>query len=187
MANLHPRLSGKRIAILAAEGVHEHEFWVPYYRLKEEGAELIVCGFEQGAVYKGEGRHGKDGIDLAPTDTTFQKIEADSLDALIIPGGIYGPMLLRMHKPALDLVRKMNSKKKIIAAICHGQWVLISANILDGRKVTSTDDIAVDLKNAGAEWIHEDVVQDGNIITGVYYGILPKFMRFIIEAVETGY
>ena len=87
---MEPRLSGKNIAILAAEGTHEHEFWVPYYRFREENANVIVCGFEKGAVYKGEGRKGKEGCNLAPIDQCIDEVMADDLDALIIPGGIFG-------------------------------------------------------------------------------------------------
>lgn len=185
MAHLPPRLSGKSIAILSATGIHEHEFWVPYYRFREEDAKVIVCGFEKNAVYKGEGRHGMDGLDLAPTDATIEEIRSEDLDALIIPGGIYGPLALRAHKPTLKLVRAMNERKKVIAAICHGPWVLVSADVLQGRKCTGPNDIAVDMTNAGGVWVKEDAVRDENLITSVYFGYLPKFLRLIVEAVET--
>jgi protease I len=179
-----PRLPGKRIALLAAAGVHEHEFWVPYYRFREEGASVIVCGAERGMVYQGEGRHGLDGLDLAPTDATFGEVDPQALDALVIPGGIYGPLALRADADVLDLVRALHSRGKIIGAICHGQWVMVSADILRGRKATSPGDIAVDLKNAGAEWLDQEAVRDGNLITAVYFGYLPAFLRLLIEALE---
>jgi len=184
MACVPPRLKGKKIALLAATGIYEHEFWVPYYRLREEGANVIVCGPQKDTVYRGEGRHGKDGLDLARTDAAIDEMNADELDALIVPGGIHGPMALRRHEPALALVRAMDERKKIIASICHGPWVLVSADILRGRRATSPRDIEIDLRNAGAEWVNEQVVRDGNLITGVYYGYLPQFMRVVIDAIE---
>jgi protease I len=179
------RLEGKTVALLAAEGVHEHEFWVPYYRFVEEGARVLVAGLEAGVVYRGEGRHGTDGLDLARTDTAIADVDPDEIDALIVPGGIYGPLALRNHKPALRLVRAMNERSKVIGAICHGPWVLVSADVLRGRRATSPRDIAVDLRNAGAEWVDADVVRDGNLVTGVYFGYLPQFLRALIDAIAT--
>jgi protease I len=157
---------------------------VPYYRFKEEGASVVVCGARKGAIYQGEGRHGQDGLDLAPTDATFAEVDPEALDALVIPGGIYGPLALRANAGVLDLVRAMHSRSKVIGAICHGQWVMVSADILRGRKATSPGDSAVDLKNAGAEWVDQAAVRDGNLITAVYFGYLPAFLRLLIEAIE---
>lgn len=184
MAKTGPRLSGKRIALLAAEGVHEHEFWTPYYRFKEEGARLIVAGPEKGRVYRGEGRHGTDGLNLAPTDCSIASLSESKLDALVIPGGIYGPLELRAHEPALKLVQAMNRKKKIIGAICHAQWVLVSADVLRGVTATSPGDIRVDLENAGAKWVKQEAVRDGHIVTSIYFGYLPAFLRLLIAAIE---
>jgi len=184
VATQGPRLSGKRVALLAADGTHEHEFWTPYYRFKEEDADLVVAGFEPGVVHRGEGRDGKNGLDLAPTDVAIADLKADDLDALVIPGGIYGPLALRNHEPTLALVRAMNGAKRIIAAICHAQWVLVSADVLRGKRATSPDDIAVDMRNAGAEWVKEEAVRDGNLVTAIYFGYLPAFLRLLIDAIE---
>ena len=178
------RLSGKNIGLLAADGIHEHEFWVPYYRFREEGANVIVCGREKGRVYRGEGRYGTNGLDLAPTDVATDTVDADSIDALIIPGGIYGPLELRVHEPTLALVRHLHERTRILGAICHGPWVLVSADVLRGRKATSPRDIAIDLKNAGAEWVDRHAVRDGHIVTAQYFGYLPEFLRLLIEAVD---
>jgi len=172
------------VALLAATGVHDHEFWVPYYRLREEGAQVLVCGFRKGDVYAGEGVNGKDGPPLAPADAAIAQVRAGSLDALVIPGGIYGPLAFRAHEPALRLVRAMDRAGKVIASICHGPWVLASAGILRGRKVTSPRDIAVDMTNAGARWINQKVVCDRNLITAVYFGFLPEFLQAVIAAIE---
>jgi protease I len=184
MASVKPRLNGKRIALLSTNGLHEHEFWTPYYRLKEEAATLIVAGPEKGKTYRGEGIHGLDGLLLAPTDAAIAELNAAELDALVIPGGIYGPLELRDHAPTLNLVRQLDVKKKVIAAICHGPWVLVSAGVLRGRRATCPTDMADDVRNCGAEWLKQDVVRDGHIITGVYFGALPEFLRTVIDAIE---
>ena len=184
MASVAPRLTGKNVALLAADGAHDHEFWVPYYRFLEEDATLIVAGPEAAVTYVGEGRHGKDGLLLAPTDVAIDQLDADTLDALVIPGGIFGPLCLRNHQATLDLVRAMDARAKIIGAICHAQWVLVSADILRGRKCTSPDDMAIDMKNAGGDWIKQDAVRDGHIITAIYFGFLPNFLRHLTDAIE---
>ena len=165
-------------------GTHEHEFWTPYYRFIEEGAAVIVAGPEKHQVYRGEGRHGLDGLNLARTDVAIAKLSASRLDALVIPGGIYGPLELRAHAPTLKLVRAMDARGKIIGAICHAQWVLVSAGVLRGRQATSPRDIAVDLKNAGARWVNREAVRDGHLITAVYFGFLPAFLRLLVDAIE---
>ena len=179
-----PRLLDRKIALLAVHGAHEHEFWVPYYRFREEGAQVIVCGFEEGITYRGEGRDGQNGLDLAVTDRAIEDVEAEEVDALVIPGGIYGPLALRAHEPTLQLVRSMCDAGKVVGAICHAPWVLVSADVLRGKKATSPGDIAVDVQNAGADWVNEPAVRDGNLITSIYFGYLPQFLRLLIEAIE---
>jgi protease I len=114
-------------------------------------------------------------------DTTADKVEASQFDAIIIPGG-YAPDKMRLHQPMVDLVRKAHVEGKIIAAVCHGPQLLISADIVKGRRMTSWPSVAVDLKNAGAIWVDEPVVKDGNIITSRKPADLPKFNKAIIEA-----
>ena len=184
MATVSPRLAGRRIALLAADGTHDHEFWVPYYRFIEEGADLTVAGAEAGAVYVGEGRHGRDGMPLAPTTAAIGDLDADLLDGLVIPGGLFAPLRHRNDPAVLDLVRAMDRRGRILAAICHGPWVLVSAGVLPGRQATSPDDMADDMKNAGARWVRQPAVRDGHIITSVYFGYLPEFMRLVVDAIE---
>jgi protease I len=114
-------------------------------------------------------------------DTTADKVEASQFDAIIIPGG-YAPDKMRLHQSMVDLVRDAHSEGKIIAAVCHGPQLLISADIIKGRRVTSWPSVAVDLKNAGAIWVNEPMVRDGNIITARRPADLPKFNKAIIEA-----
>jgi protease I len=114
-------------------------------------------------------------------DATADKVEASQFDAIIVPGG-YAPDKMRLHKPMIDLVRKAYADGKIIAAVCHGPQLLISADIVKGRRVTSWPSVAVDLKNAGAIWVEQPMARDGNIITSRKPVDLPRFNKAVIEA-----
>ena len=175
-------LEGKRVAILIATGYHEHELLFPYYRMKEAGAEVIVAGPEAGQTLMGEGRHGTDGL---PFDTTaaIADLKADDLDAIHIPGGIYGPMELRAREDVCALVRAMVEQGKTVGAICHGPWVLVSAGVVKGRRIACPQDMAVDVENAGGVYVKERAVRDGPLVTSVYFGYLPEYMREFLQAV----
>jgi protease I len=178
-------LAGKRIAILIETGYHEHEFFFPYYRFLEAGAEVTVAGPEAGATYYGEGRHGMDGLPFAST-ATIAGLRAQDLDALHIPGGIYGPMALRANGDVCQLVRDLVAQEKIVGAICHGPWVLVSADVVRGRRIACPGDMAVDVQNAGGTFVQDRAVRDGCLVTSVYFGYLPEYMREFIAAVKNG-
>jgi protease I len=169
-------LDGKRIAILAEEDFEDSELMEPLRAMKDAGASVLIVGSGSKKVYK-----GKRGSAEVIVDTTADKVEASQFDAIIVPGG-YAPDKMRLHQPMVDLVRKAYAEGKIIAAVCHGPQLLISADIVKGRRVTSWPSVAVDLKNAGAIWIDEPMVRDGNIITSRKPADLPKFNKAIIEA-----
>ena len=175
------KLEGCKIAIIIANGYHEHEFWFPYYRFKEEGAEVVVAGPKIGTVY-GEGRHGKDGLRAEVTHTVDQIADV-KFDVVYLPGGIFCPLELRAHQPTLEFVRKAVEDNAIIAAICHAQWVLVSAGVVKGRRITCPGDMADDVKNAGGIFVDEKCVRDGNIITAVYFGYLPEQFQVLIPAI----
>ena len=175
-------LEGSRVAILIAEGYHDHEFWFPYYRFLEEGAEVVVAGPETGTVL-GEGRHGKDGLP-ARVKHTVQEIMEQEFDLVYIPGGIWAPLTLRAHQPTLDFVRKAMRDGIIVAAICHASWVLVSADLVNGRRIACPRDMAVDVKNAGGIHVEEGAVKDDNLITAVYFGYLPEQFRILIPALQ---
>lgn len=171
------RLKDKRIAILAEDMYNEFELWIPYYRFKEEGAEVIVVGTGTAPVY-----HGKYGIPVN-VDKTAAEMNADELDAVIIPGG-YAPDKMRIHHEMVSLVKSAFEKGKIISSICHGGWMLVSANIIRDKWVTSYVAIRDDMVNAGALWQDEELVRDGNLITSRKPDDLPAFCRATIEALE---
>lgn len=176
-------LVGKRIAILIATGFHEHELLFPYYRLKEAGAEVIVAGPEAGVTLYGEGRHGMDGLPFK-TDAAIRDLRADDLDAIHLPGGIYGPLQLRADEATCQLVREAVAQDKIVGAICHGPWILVSAGVVKGRKIACPDDMAVDVTNAGGTYAPERAVRDGALVTSVYFGYLPEYMTEFIAALQ---
>lgn len=169
-------LKGKRIALLIEDLYNEHEFWYPYYRMKEAGAEVIVVG--TGA----KEYHSKVGLP-APGGRAADSVQASDFDAVIIPGG-YAPDRLRRNAAMVKLVRDCFNQGKIVAAICHAGWMLVSAGILKGKKATCFISIKDDLVNAGATYTDQEVVKDGNLITSRTPDDLPAFCREIIAALS---
>jgi deglycase len=171
-------LTGKKIFILTETTYNDLEFWYPYYRLKEAGAEVIVVGPVGGMIYK-----GKAGLPVK-TDVGMKDVSADECDGLVIPGG-YAPDHMRRHPEMIQLVKNCVTSGKIVAAICHAGWMLASADILSGRTVTSFFAIKDDLIHAGANYVDREVVVDGNIITSRKPDDLPAFMKAIISALSS--
>ncbi|MDP2947812.1 MAG: type 1 glutamine amidotransferase domain-containing protein [Nanoarchaeota archaeon] len=169
------KLQNKKIAILIEKLYQELETWYPYYRLKEEGAEVLFVGPEKEKEYIG--KHGSP----MKAELGIQEVSAKNFDAVIIPGG-YAPDYMRRNPEMVKFVKDMQQAGKVVAAICHGGWMLASADVLRGKKATGLSAIQDDMKNAGAEYINEEVVRDGNIITSRTPDDLPAFCRTIIEA-----
>ncbi|MEM3608019.1 MAG: type 1 glutamine amidotransferase domain-containing protein [Candidatus Bathyarchaeia archaeon] len=167
-------LRGKRILILVDEGYEDLEFWYPRMRLIEEGADVVTAGKEK-RLYPS--KHGYE----AEVDVEVSKVDPSEFDALIIPGGVRCPDRLRRYREVLELVKDMNRRGKIIASICHGPWVLISAGILKGRKATSYFSIKDDMVNAGVNYVDSPVIVDGNLVTSREPGDLPDFCKAIIQ------
>ena len=168
-------LSGKRFVILVDTQFNDHEFWYPYFRLKEAGAEVTVVASAAGKTY--EGKYGTP----AKADKTPAEISVADYAGIIIPGG-YAPDHMRRDQNMVSLVRAFDQQGKVVAAICHAGWMLVSAGILKGRTVTSFFAIKDDLVNAGATWRDNEVVIDRNMITSRTPDDLPAFMRTIIAA-----
>ena len=168
------QLKGKKIAVFVENIYEDLEFWYPYLRMKEEGAEVTAI-----APKKGEytGKYGLPARAGASIDT----VKADDFDALVIPGG-YSPDRMRRSPAMVQFVRDMNARGKVIAAICHAGWMLASAGIARGRRLTSYIAIKDDMVNAGADWIDQEVVMDGNLITSRTPDDLPAYCRTIIAA-----
>ncbi|MGH2394156.1 MAG: type 1 glutamine amidotransferase domain-containing protein, partial [Candidatus Limnocylindria bacterium] len=152
------KLTGKRVAILAENLYQEMELWVPYYRLQEEGAEVKVIG--AGGAKSCVSKHGYP----VTVDLQADQVKAVEFDAVVVPGG-YAPDLMRRHPAMVGLVRDAAQQGKVVAAICHAGWMLVSAGVLKGRQATSFFSIKDDLVAAGANWVDEEVVVDGTLIT----------------------
>ena len=170
-------LKGKRIAILAENLYQEMELWVPYYRLKEEGAEVKVVGAGGATSYAS--KHGYP----VNVDAQAEAVSAMELDAVIVPGG-YAPDMMRRHEAMVRLVREAAQHGKVVAAICHAGWMLASADVVRGKDVTSFFSIKDDMVNAGARWVDRDVVVDGTLITSRKPDDLPAFCREIVRALS---
>ena len=171
-------LAGKKIAILVETFYNEFEFWYPYYRLKEAGAQVTVVGSGSAETY-----HSKAGLP-AKVDTSADAVGVEDFDGVVIPGG-YAPDMMRRHPALVNLVRGTAEAGKLVASICHAGWMLVSADIIRGRKVTSFFSIKDDMVNAGGEWIDAEVVVDGHLVTSRTPDDLPAFMRAIIKVLQT--
>jgi protease I len=167
-------LKGKKVIILVEEMFNVFEFWYPYYRLKEEGVEVTVVGSGSAEVYTGKP------CTQAKVDTSAGNVYAENFDGIIIPGG-YAPDMMRRYPAMVKLVKDFYKAEKLVAAICHAGWMLASAGILQGRKVTSFFAIKDDLINAGAKWVDQEVVVDEKLVTSRVPDDLPAFMRAVID------
>lgn len=166
----------KKILTLVDESFEDLELWYPVYRLREEGCTVDLAA-KQAGLY-----HGKYGVPCQ-VDMAFDEVDPDDYDGLLVPGG-WAPDKLRRFPVVLDIVRKMNADNKVIGEICHAGWVLISAGILKGKKVTSTVGIRDDMTNAGAEWLNVDSVVDGNIVSAQVPSSLPAYMKDYIRVLN---
>lgn len=164
----------KRVAVLVADMYQELEFWYPYLRLKEEGASVVAVGPEK-REYKS--RLGYP----VPAELAAAQVHPADFEAVVIPGG-YAPDYMRRSPALVSFVREMAQVGKPVAAICHGGWMLCSARVVKGKRVTSVAAIRDDLENAGATWVDEEVVRDGNLITSRVPSDLPAFLRAILAA-----
>ncbi len=162
-----------KVLFLSADGFEDLELIYPLHRIKEEGHEVDVAGVQGGKI---TGKHGYSvNVDLA-----FEEVDPDEFDALVLPGG-KAPEIVRLNERAIEITRKMFEAGKPVASICHGPQILISAGVLKGRKGTSTVTIRDDVKNAGAEWVNEEVVVDGNWVSSRHPGDLYAWMREFVK------
>ncbi|MHA6793002.1 type 1 glutamine amidotransferase domain-containing protein [Pseudonocardia bannensis] len=170
-------LSGKRVALLIEDEYQILEGWYPYLRLQEAGADVRVIGSGTKDSYDSK-EHYPMAADAAAAD-----VSAADFDAVVIPGG-FAPDNMRLHQEMVDLVKDAYESGKLVAAICHGGWMLASAGATKGRKITGYLPIKVDVENAGGTWVDEPVVEDGNVITSRTPVDLPDFGRAIVSYLE---
>jgi protease I len=170
-------LADRKVLLLAADDFEDTELLYPLYRLREEDVAVTVAGLDGNPV------RGKKGHGPVPVDTTVDQVVAGDFDALVVPGG-YAPDKLRRSDVVLDLVRAFDDARKPIAFICHAGWVPISAKILKGRRATSVSAIRDDMVNAGADWVDEATVVDGNLISARTPADLGPWMKATLRALE---
>jgi protease I len=171
-------LEGYRVGILVEQDYEDSELVETVRAMSDFGAVVIIIGSGLNISYRG--MRGKARI---RPDSTAEGVRVDQLDALVIPGG-HAPDRMRLQKPMVDLVKRAHDSGKVVAAICHGPQLLISAEVVKGRRVTSWPSIAIDLTNAGATWVDEAIVQDDNIITAGKTVDLPRFNKAVIDAMR---
>ncbi len=173
-------LKGRKIAILATNGFEEAELFEPKRALEENSAEVHIISPEKGRI-KGW-NHGNWSKDIGVHKTTLEA-DPEDYDVLFLPGGVINPDKLRRDDSAVDFVRSFMDNNKLVASICHGPQMLIEADAVEGRRMTSFGSIRKDLINAGAEWIDQEVVVDGNLITSRSPQDLKAFTRKLVEEV----
>lgn len=171
---LEDTLQGKRLLIFTGDMYEDLELWYPRLRMIEAGAEVVVVGPEAGQQYR-----GKNGYPCV-AEESIGNIAADSFDGVIIPGG-FMPDKLRRDPKVLDIVRAMDRQGKLVAAICHGGWIPISAGVYRGVRVTGSPGIKDDLTNAGAIWVDAPVVIDRHFVSSRKPDDLPWFCRGIVQ------
>lgn len=170
-------LHNQHVICLLDDEFEDLELWYPVYRAREAGAIVQFAGPEKGKTHI-----GKYGVP-ATADLSFDEVDSSNVSGLLVPGG-WAPDKLRRYPAVLQLVRDMNDANKPIGQICHAGWVLISAKILEGRKVTSTPGIKDDMENAGATWYDEAVVVDGNLISACRPPDLPEYAKAFVDALQ---
>jgi protease I len=171
-------VQGKRIVMLIEQDFEDIEVTEPLKIFKEAGILVTIVGFNTGHENVGKQKQATIMADITPG-----MVNVNDYDVLFIPGG-YAPDKMRLRYSMIDLVKHFNSAGKIIAAICHGPQLLISAELVKGRRITSWPSVAIDLKNAGADWVDEPVVIDKNIITSRKPDDIPQFTKAVIEALQ---
>jgi protease I len=176
---MEENLKGKRIAILATNGFEQSELLEPKKNLEDAGATVRVLSLKEGEI---KGWNHTDWGKSVKVDGLVKDAKPDQFDALVLPGGQMNPDVLRMDSSAVTFVRTFAESGKPVAAICHAPWLLIEADVVRGKTITSWPSVHTDLKNAGAHWVDEPVVVDGNLITSRKPEDIPAFSQAIVEA-----
>jgi deglycase len=177
------KLQGKRVAFLATDMVEQVELTEPWKAVKEAGATPELVSLEEGEI---QAFNHYDKADTFKVDRTVEEARADDYDALVIPGGVGNPDTMRMDENAVELVRRFFEQGKPVGVICHGPWMLVEAGVVRGRKVTSWPSLRTDIRNAGGEWVDEQVVVDDGLVTSRKPDDLPAFTAKIVEEFAEG-
>jgi len=177
------KLSGKRIAFLATDGFEQIELTEPWEAIKNAGAKVELVSLKSGSV---QGVHHEKQGDQFTVDRVVDNVSAEDYDGLVLPGGVFNPDALRVNETAVQFVRDFFKQHKPVAAICHGPWMLVEADVVKNRKVTSWPSVKTDLTNAGATWVNEECVCDQGLVTSRKPDDLPAFCKKAIEEFAEG-
>jgi protease I len=182
MAELTVDLTDKIVAIIAVDFVEDAELTTPRDRLREAGAAVTVYSPDGSPIQAAEG--DTDPTQKIDVDGSFSDVDVELIDALVVPGGTVNADKLRIDSTAQTLARQVTGAGKPLAVICHGPWLLVSAGLVEGRRLTSYHSLAEDIKNAGGSWVDEEVVVDGNLITSRNPGDLDAFVGALASALS---
>ncbi|MDB5177116.1 MAG: type 1 glutamine amidotransferase [Candidatus Saccharibacteria bacterium] len=172
-------LNGRKIAIIATDAFEDSELADPMQAVKDAGADITVISNKSGEIT------GENGTEVL-VDKTVDEVSARDYDGLLIPGGVKNPDIMRTNKKAVQFVRDFFEQHKPVAAICHGPWLLVEADVVDGRTLTSWPSLQTDIKNAGGNWVDEEVVVDQGLVTSRKPDDLPAFCAKAVEEFEEG-
>ena len=183
MTHHERRLDGKKVAVVAADMVEQVELTEPWKALEQAGAKPELISIEPGEI---QAFNHFDKADKLPVDRTIGEVGAEDYDALLLPGGVGNPDILRTDENVVGFVRDFFEQGKPVAAICHGPWTLVEAGVLRGRTVTSWPSLQTDIRNAGGNWVDEEVRVDGNLVTSRKPDDLDAFCREAISLIASG-
>ena len=172
------KLQGKRVAFLATDMVEQVELTSPWQAVVDEGAQVELVSLEEGEI---QGFNHYDKADTFKVDRTVEEARADDYDALVIPGGVGNPDTMRLDENAVEFTRQFFEQGKPVGVICHGPWMLVEAGVVRGRKVTSWPSLQTDIRNAGGNWVDQEVVVDQGLVTSRKPDDLPAFNEKIVE------
>jgi protease I len=178
-------LKGKKVAFLAADAYEESELKKPWQALSDAGAELKLVSLEEGEIKALDEQEFNAGA-THPVDLTVEEANVDDFDALVLPGGVMNPDKLRQDENAMQFVRQFFEQGKPVGAICHGPWSLVEAGVVRGRTLTSYPSIQTDIRNAGGNWVDEEVHVDQGLVTSRKPDDLPAFTKKLIEEIAEG-
>jgi protease I len=177
------KLQGKRVAFLATDMVEQVELTEPWKAVEDAGATPELVSLKEGEI---QGFNHYDKADTFRVDRTVEEASADDYDALVIPGGVGNPDTMRMDENAVEFTRQFFEQGKPVGVICHGPWMLVEAGVVRGRKVTSWPSLRTDIRNAGGDWVDQEVVVEQGLVTSRKPADLPAFNEKIVEEFAEG-